>query len=158
MSYKQELQNVDSASSGISVTRNLYVQKNDEWHQITDRKQLNVSDIVKTTITINSPIQREYIAITDSIAGGFEAINPALGNQRYIEELGRDWQSHTRIEIREGKAYWYLRHLAKGERIISYYSRVRHLGEFNLAPAKVEAMYRSDVFGLTNASTISVSK
>jgi uncharacterized protein YfaS (alpha-2-macroglobulin family) len=158
MSYKQQFEDVNPASSGITITRDLYVQKNDEWHQVTENEQLSVSDIVKTTITINSPIEREHIAITDSIAGGFEAINPALGNQRYIEELGRDWHSHTRIEIREGKAYWYLRHLAKGERIISYYSRVRHLGEFNLAPAKVEAMYRSDVFGLTNASTISVSK
>jgi uncharacterized protein YfaS (alpha-2-macroglobulin family) len=158
MSFQQELQDVDSASSGIIITRDLYVQKNDKWHQITEKEQLSVSDIVKTTITINSPLEREHIAITDSIAGGFEAINPALGNQRYIEELGRDWHSHTRIEIREGKAYWYLRHLAKGERKISYYSRVRHVGEFNLAPAKVEAMYRSDVFGLTNASNISVSK
>jgi uncharacterized protein YfaS (alpha-2-macroglobulin family) len=158
MSYQQELQDVDSASSGITITRDLYVQKNDEWHQVTENEQLSVSDIVKTTITINSPLEREHIAITDSIAGGFEAINPALGNQRYIEELGRDWHSHTRIEIREGKAYWYLRHLDKGERKISYYSRVRHVGEFGIAPAKVEAMYRSDVFGLTKSNKIKVTQ
>ena len=158
MSYKQELQDVGSASSGISVTRNLYLQKNDEWHQLTDKTQLNVSDIVKTTITINSPTEREHFAITDSIAGGFEAINPALGNQRYIEELGRDWHSHTRFEIREGKAYWYLRHLAKGERKISYYSRVRHVGDYSIAPAKVEAMYRSDVFGLTKSNNVKVTQ
>ena len=125
---------------------------------MSDCPRYHYHDIVKTTITINSPIERKHIAITDSIAAGFEAINPALGNQRYIEELGRDWHSHTRIEIREGKAYWYLRHLEKGERKISYYSRVKHVGEFNIAPAKVEAMYRSDVFGLTNARTISVLK
>ena len=158
MSYQQQLQDVNSVSSGIAVTRDLYVQKSDKWHQVNDKTQLNVSDIVKTTITINSPLDREHIAITDSIAGGFEAINPALGNQLYIEELGRDWHSHTRIEIREGKAYWYLRHLAKGERKISYYSRVRHVGEFNIAPAKAEAMYRSDVFGLTNASKVKVTQ
>jgi uncharacterized protein YfaS (alpha-2-macroglobulin family) len=158
MSYQQEFQDVDSASSGITITRDLYVQKNDEWHQVTENEQLSVSDIVKTTITINSPLEREHIAITDSIAGGFEAINPALGNQRYVEELGRDWHSHTRVEIREGKAYWYLRHLAKGEQKISYYSRVRHVGEFNIAPAKVEAMYRSDVFGLTKYKGVTVSQ
>jgi len=158
MSYQQELQDVDIASSGIIVTRDLYVQKNEKWHLVTDKEHLSVSDIVKTTITINSPVEREHIAITDSIAGGFEAINPALGNQRYIEELGRDWHSHTRIEIREGKAYWYLRNLSKGERQISYYSRVRHVGEFNIAPAKIEAMYRSDVFGLTKSIKVSVAQ
>ena len=157
MDYQQKLKDVEVASSGITITRDLYVQKNDEWHQVTENAQLSVSDIVKTTITINSPLEREHIAITDSIAGGFEAINPALGNQRYIEELGRGWHSHTRFEIREGKAYWYLRHLAKGEQKISYYSRVRHVGKFNLAPAKVEAMYRSDVFGLTISSKVDIS-
>ncbi len=158
MNYQQQLQDVKSTSSGITLTRDLYVQKNDKWHPITDKEQLIVSDIVKTTITINSPLEREHIAITDSIAGGFKAINPALGNQRYIEELGRDWHSHTRFEIREGKAYWYLRHLAKGERKISYYSRVRHLGEFSIAPTKVEAMYRSDIFGLTKSNKVKVTQ
>ena len=156
MSYQQSFQKVEPVSSGITINRILYVQKNDEWHQVNDETQLKISDIVKTTITINAPLDREHIAITDSIAGGFEAINPALGNLLYIEELGRDWHSHTRIEIREGKAYWYLRHLTKGERKISYYSRVRHVGEFNIAPAKVEAMYRSDVVGLTNSTKIVV--
>ena len=157
MSYQQQLQEVNPASFGITIARDLYVQKNGEWRQVNDKTQLKVSDIVKTTITINSPLDREYIAITDSIGGGFEAINPALDNQRYIKELGRDWYSHTRFEIREGKAYWYLRHLTKGERKISYYSSVRHVGEFSIAPAKVEVMYRSDVFGLTKAKQVKVT-
>jgi hypothetical protein len=158
MSYQQQLNDVSPVSFGISIARQIYVQKNDKWQLINDKSQLKIGDIAKTTITLNSPLEREHVAITDSIAGGFEAINPEFGNQRFIEELGRDWYSHTRFEIREGKALWYLRHLNKGERKISYYSRVRHIGEFNVAPVKVETMYRSDVYGLTNASKVSISK
>jgi uncharacterized protein YfaS (alpha-2-macroglobulin family) len=81
-----------------------------------------------------------------------EAINPALGNQSYISELGQDWRSHTQLEIRNGKVYWYLRNLAKGDTKLSYYSRVKHQGNYHIAPAQIEAMYRSDVYGSTPAS------
>ena len=158
MNYQQNLQDVEPVSSGITLGRILYVQNNNKWQPVNNKTMLNIGDVVKTTITINGALDREHIAITDSIPGGFEVINPALGNQLYMDDLGRDWPSHTRIEIREGKAFWYLRHLAKGERKISYYSRVRHVGTFNIAPAKIEAMYRSDVYGLTKASKVKVSQ
>jgi uncharacterized protein YfaS (alpha-2-macroglobulin family) len=158
MNYQQNLHDVEPVSSGITINRTLYVQKNKEWQLIDNKTVLIIGDVVRTTITLNSALDREHIAITDSISGGFEAINPALGNELYIDDLGSDWHSHTRIEIRVGKAFWYLRHLTKGERKISYYSRVRHVGQFNIAPAKVEAMYRSDVFGLTQSSKVKVSQ
>jgi len=158
MNYQQNLQDVEPLSSGITISRILYVQNNNKWQPVNKNTMLNIGDIVKTTFAINGALDREHIAMTDSIPGGFEVINPALGNQLYMDDLGRDWPSHTRIEIREGKAFWYLRHLTKGERKISYYSRVRHVGTFNIAPAKIEAMYRSDVFALTKANKVKVTK
>lgn len=157
ISYAQHLNDIEKSGSGITVQRKHYVERNDQWEEIT-QQSIQIGELVKTTITINSPKDREHIAISDSIAGGFEAINPALGNQHYINDLGRNWVNNNRIEIRNGKAYWYLRHLSKGSHDISYYSRVRFSGEFKVAPAKVEAMYRTDVLSNTDANIIIVER
>jgi uncharacterized protein YfaS (alpha-2-macroglobulin family) len=152
MTYQQNFSDITAVSSGVAITRKRYVKREDTWQLVKQNDQLRVGELVKTTIIINSPTTREHIALTDPVPGGVEAINPALGNQSYISELGQDWRSHTQLEIRNGKVYWYLRNLAKGDTKLSYYSRVKHQGNYHIAPAQIEAMYRSDVYGSTPAS------
>jgi uncharacterized protein YfaS (alpha-2-macroglobulin family) len=158
MIYAQQLDDINESAIGIAVTRKLFVQRNEEWKLIDDKTSLKLGELVKTTLTVSSPTNREHIAITDSVAGGLEAINPEISNQRYQDTLGRNWMDNTRIEIRNGKTYWYLRNLNKGEHDISYYSRARYSGEFGIAPARVEAMYLSDVTANTQATRIIVKR
>lgn len=156
LTYTQSIQDAQPTSSGITMQRQLWVKSGEQWLPVTTDTKLRVGDIVKTKITLDSPKDRQHIAITDSIPGGFEAINPDINNRYYSENREQDWWRSNRIEIRDGKARWYIRYLDKGETAVSYFSRVRHVGQFQLAPAGVEAMYRSDVYSATEAGEISV--
>lgn len=158
LSYEQNITDVKPKALGISIQRNLFVNRYNEWQPIDENETLEVGELVKTTISIDGSKSREHIAITDFIAGGFEAINPEIGNKLFVDSLGADWVGSNRIEIRNGKAYWYIRHLNKGKRDISYYSRVRHSGVYTIGPAKVEAMYRTDVESNTSAVTVTVKR
>ncbi len=155
LSYQQAIPSLPATSAGLNVQRLHYVNRNHEWQLLDDSEPLKVGEVVKTSVVIRSPIQRQHVAITDDVAGGFEVINPAY-NQLYPLHLDKYDYKNGRLEIRKGKVYWYLRTLNKGEKTFSYYSRVKHRGKYHMAPAKVEAMYRSDVFATSSSRRVEV--
>ena len=156
MQYQQSMENVPATSNGIHINRQAFVQRNNEWLALNSTSKITVGEIVKIELIVNSSIAREHVAITDSIAGGFEAINPEFSNQLYSQDLSYEWFQSNRIEIKQGQAKWYLRHLSKGPQKFTYYNRTRHTGNYNIAPAKVETMYRSDIFATTSATKVKI--
>jgi len=155
LQYEQNLLDVQAVANGIAIERLTEVLRNEKWLPIQN-KNLKIGDLVKTTLRINSPIARQHVAISDGIAGGFEALQPNFSNQRYQNHYARSWFYQNNVEISNGKAYWNLHYLPEGERDFVYYSRVRHSGTYTQAPAQIEAIYRNDVKAITAARLITV--
>ena len=105
MNYLQDFSTAKVIANGLHIKRELAVQKDGQWLDIFNDSLLKVGDIVRVKITVNSPIEREHIAVKDSIAGGFEAINPDLNNQYYNNDMNYRWFELNRIEIRNGIAF-----------------------------------------------------
>ena len=156
VNYSLPINKIKPSSQGIGIEKVMFVKRNQEWQKVESQTVLTPGDLIRTTLTVNSPVAREQLAITDSIPGGFEAINPSIDNKYYLESLGERWQLNHRIEIRDGKAHWYILKLKEGQQSISYYNRVRHSGEYKAGPAQVEAMYREDVKGNTGTGKVNI--
>lgn len=155
LQYKQALFDVRAEAMGIDINRHLEVFRNGQWEAI-QQTHLEIGDLVKTSLRVSSPIARHQIAISDAIAGGFEALQANFSNQRYKEDYSRSWFHQNKLEIKDGKAFWYVHYLAKGEQDFVYYSRVRHSGTYTIAPAHVQALYRTDVKANTAANQVHI--
>lgn len=153
--YMQNIESIAPASAGLSISRAITVKRGDEWIDI-DESSLVIGDLIKTEIVVDSPIARQHIAITDSIAGGFEAINPSQQSSRYSDYFDYSWFRFNAVQIRNGKAFWYINRLLQGHNSFVYFSRVRHAGEFTIAPVNAEAMYRTDVYGNSQSKRITI--
>lgn len=155
LKYMQNIGSIAEASAGLSVSRSIMVKRGDKWIN-TDESTLIIGDLIKTEILVDTPIGRQHIAITDSIAGGFEAINPARQNERYGDYFDYSWFRANNVQIRNGKAFWYINRLHQGQNSFVYFSRVRHMGEFTIAPVQIEAIYRTDIYANSQSKRISV--
>ena len=155
--YQQPLAAVEPAANGISVERRLQVKRGKRWRSVKG-KPLALGELVRVEVQVDTPIAREHVAVTDSIPGGLEAIHPRLGPRLYNEGLGASWPSGGHLEIKEGKASWFIRRLRAGRHTLAYYARARHPGDYALGPARAEAMYRPDVWGNTRAGSVKVAR
>ena len=156
LTYQASLSDITEENNGINITRERLVRMNDEWQPLLNTSTLKVGDIVKTVLSVNSPIKREHIAVTDSVAGGLEVISPFLQNAFYHQDRDYGWSGQNHIEINEGEVKWYIINLPKDGQKYSYYSRVRHQGSFLTGPASAQAMYRSDINARTTSSVITI--
>jgi len=154
--YQQALDGVKAQSNGINIKRERFVRVDDLWLPVTQTMTLKVGDIVKTKLTVDSPIKRKHIAVTDNVAGGLEVISPLLENVFYNEDDERGWSNQNHVDINNGIVKWYIINLNKNQQHYSYYSRVRHQGQFITGPARAEAMYRSDINARTASSEITI--
>ena len=155
LQYKQTIEKTPESAAGLSISRTISVKRDDKWVDI-EASSLVIGDLVKTQIIVDSPIARQHIAITDSIAGGFEAISPSQQSLRYSEYFDYSWFRYNAVQIRNGKAFWYINNLQKGQSSFVYLSRVRHSGNFTIAPVYIEAMYRTDVFANSESERVLV--
>ncbi len=156
LQYKQKLETVEATANGLHIQRTLWRKHNDEWLLITDATRVNIGDLVKVEIKLQSPKTRQHVAISDATAGALEAIYPNQNTFLYLQEHSETWFDDGNIAIKDGKVTWYKPNLAEGETTFTYFGRVRHNGVFSLPPATAEAMYREDVNAQTAAGTLRV--
>lgn len=157
MEYQLPLTEVTAQNAGLDLKRQRFVRVDGKWQLINSNTDLRVGDLVKTTLSIGSAIPRTHLAITDDVAGGLEVISPWLQNVFYKDSSSREWKSNNHIDIQDGRVTWYLLDLQDKDSY-SYYSRVRHVGEFQTGPAIAEAMYRTDVKSRTSSSRVVINE
>ena len=95
-----------------------------------------------------------YLAIDDPLPAVFEAVNPEFKTQGGdLQVAGHgDWKrlycNHT--ELRSDRALFFCDYLHQGgDYAVQYLARVVAPGEATAAPAKIEAMYEPQRYGLS---------
>lgn len=137
--YVLPLEQLSEKAVGMALQREFYVKRKTQWQQLFN-DDLHVGDIVKVVLSIDLPVDRAHIALTDRLAGGLEAVNPRLAGQLNL-------LADEPAQIQRGYVRWYPEHLSKGRHQFVYYAKVRYPGRYTAPPAKIEAMYNSDVWG-----------
>lgn len=115
--------------------------------------QPRVGDLVRVTLKLRVP-NAEYVVVDDSLPSTFEAINPDFASQGAADKEVQAKNRYSRWtcshqEMRDDRALFFCDRAYAGQYQIDYLARVTGVGEAIAAPAKVEAMYEPQEYGLS---------
>jgi alpha-2-macroglobulin len=119
-----------------------------------EANDLRVGDMVVISLNIQISGGDRYLAINDPLPSVLEAINPEFGsqNEREADQLPEGieaWFCDHR-EIRADRALFFTDYAPqKGKFQLRYLARVIAEGDTIAPPARIEAMYQPDKYGLT---------
>jgi uncharacterized protein YfaS (alpha-2-macroglobulin family) len=130
-------------------------------------------DLVRVTLTFRLTKERRFVAVTDPLPAGFEAVESwfattardlASQQDRHTNEGGdasnwRNWWRYSgfdRVERHDDRIQLFATRLAEGLHEFSYIVRATTAGTFRTAPARAEEMYEPEVFGRTATTMIEI--
>ncbi len=152
---------VDAENRGLGVQR--IVQRLDESGQavgdpFTTGGQdlvLEAGQLVKVTLRLTSPADRNYVVVDDPLPAGLEPLNEAFltSSQEYEEQTGSDrwWGSFNFTEMRDDRVLLFADYLTRGEHTYTYIARATTPGTFLHPPPRSELLYKPELNG-RNAS------
>ncbi|OYW28269.1 MAG: hypothetical protein B7Z47_05960, partial [Chthoniobacter sp. 12-60-6] len=122
-------------------------------------EDLRVGDMVVVTLKIEIGGGDRYLAIDDALPAVFEAINPEFGTQSEREgdqlpDGTQAWFCDHRELLTDRALFFTDFAPAKGKFSLQYLARVIAEGDTTAPPAKIEAMYQPDKYGLSPTQRI----
>lgn len=126
-------------------------------------ENLEIGDLVAVTLDLQLSKPGQYIAVDDPLPSILEAINPKFVSQTpgaapppgANQELILPWWS-SHEELRHDRALFFADHLwSAGTYRLSYLTRVVAEGMVTAPPAKIEAMYEPEQYGLSGTQLMS---
>src|SRR5215207_1541847 len=168
---------VRADDEGISVER---------WYESYSNGKPVVSvregELVRVRLRVTTPADREFVAITDPLPAGLEAVDLSLRTSSTLAPFAgaphrkerRDdtapggrwmygswdsgwWTPWDHKEIRDDRVHWFARQLWKGAFEISYVARATTAGVFVRPPAYAEEMYNPAVRGRSDGGWFTVT-
>lgn len=129
---------------------------------IAAAENLKVGDLILVTLDINIPNEREtYLAIDDALPAIFEAVNPEFKTSETQKvNAAREARSlyATHTELRKDRVLFFADYVyGAGDYSLQYLARVVAPGEVTAPPAKIEAMYEPQRFGLSGTGRITAA-
>ena len=126
---------------------------------LTDATQFDVGDLVVVRLELNIPeAEQQYLAIDDPLPAIFESVNPAFKGRGERKEPGWTGQELpiNFQEMRTDRTLFFCDYLANQDNYrIEYLARVVAAGEATAPPAKIEAMYEPQRYGLSATGRVS---
>ena len=154
MSYPSDVS--QSVNAGLEVKRRFFVKRGSDFVPIDASVDLKRGDQVKVELTVVNPVTRYFVALRDSVAGAFEPVNSVSATASLSDPVAED----CAFDFKDtGHAFvgFYAETLPAGTHRVSYAAQVVADGVFTAFPAKAEAMYSPDVFGLTASDVVKVA-
>lgn len=154
---RPELMPIEAENKGFSIQRS-YEKVNTDG-SIGAAENLHVGDLILVTLDINIPNEREtYLAIDDALPAIFEAVNPTFktqATQRVNKERSKRTLYTNYREIQKDRVLFFADSVySAGDYSLQYLARVVAPGEVTAPPAKIEAMYEPQRFGLSGTGRI----
>nr|HEX4318707.1 MG2 domain-containing protein [Kofleriaceae bacterium] len=152
-------------SHGYSVTR--------AYTDTTGKALATVKagQLVNITLSIHADDTHRWIAISDPLPAGFEAVNPDLatgnsaaaandtaggGGGDYYDSRWGTYGRWSYTEMRDDRVRWFADQFYQGAQEITYQARATTPGTFTAAPTTIEAMYQPEINGRSDTQTITV--
>lgn len=156
LSVRPENLSVEPAKRGFSVKRT-YSRLNLDG-SLEARGDFEIGDLVVVRLELDSPKPEEvYLAVDDPLPSIFEAIDPAFTNRGKatlpvgtVKPLPVSYK-----ELRQDRALFFCNDLdEKGAYQVEYVARVVSSGEVTAPPAKIEAMYEPQRYGMSATTRV----
>ncbi|MGC3992196.1 MAG: alpha-2-macroglobulin family protein [Chthoniobacteraceae bacterium] len=120
-------------------------------------KDLRVGDLIVVTLEINVLRPNRYLALEDPLPSVFEPVNPEFTTQNTRQDakaIDNAWACDYR-ELRNDKALFFTNEWdQKGVFELKYLARVIAEGDVIAPPARIEAMYEPDHYGLSEIQQV----
>ncbi len=150
-----DLKTFQSVSKGFGLTRTY--ERLTPVGTLEPAEDLHVGDLIVITLNIKVSKPNRYLAIEDPLPSVFEPINPEFTTQNTRKDAeGEDnaWYTDHR-ELRHDKALFFTNDWSqKGEFHLKYLARVIAEGDVVAPPARIEAMYEPEQYGLSDIQRI----
>jgi alpha-2-macroglobulin len=130
-------------------------------------------DLVRVTLSFALTKERRFVAVTDPLPAGFEAVESWFATTAATLARAQDdqgdrgsenwfswWQrgGFDHIERFDNRVQLFATRLSEGRHEFSYIVRATTAGTFRTAPARAEEMYSPEVFGRTSTAVIEVKR
>jgi hypothetical protein len=144
-----------------------------EWNR--HRPPPGAGDLVRVTLTLRLTKERRFVAVTDPIPAGFEAVESWFATTAQTIASQQDRQSNPNgsadswdnwwrfggfdhVERHDDRVQLFATRLSEGLHEFSYIVRATTAGTFRTAPAHAEEMYEPEVFGRTATAVIEIKR
>jgi uncharacterized protein YfaS (alpha-2-macroglobulin family) len=159
----------DNLDQGISIERSYAPYK--EGADLPAATRFNAGDLIRVTLRFTLTKERRYVAVTDPLPAGFEAVESwfattasdlarAQDDQNVPDDNGWRWWwergGFDHVERHDNRVQLFATRLSEGVHEFSYIVRATTSGTFRTAPAHAEEMYEPEVFGRTATATLEV--
>ena len=124
-------------------------------------------DLIRVTLMLTLPKERRYVAVTDSLPAGVEAVDgwfrttaTDLARDSSVQSADQSWEERWRrggfdhIEKYDERIALFATRLSEGRHVFSYLVRATTAGTFRVSGAWAEEMYAPEVNGRTAPATI----
>jgi hypothetical protein len=154
---------------GLRLTRQYSLVSTGASPSAPPATEFRRGDVVRVTVSVWIPHEGRFLAITDPLPAGLEAIDGAL--QTTARDLARDatrpssdgsWLDWWRrggfqhIDKHDDRVVAFATRLAAGHHEFSYLARAMTAGRFETAGTSGEAMYAPEISGRAAAATVIV--
>ena len=155
------------ASHGVSIHR----AYSDAAGKVVNLNEVKPGQIVRIALRIEMPqldsYRLGYLAITDRLPAGFEALNTDLATTGSLPELSKDHpffeglseygSAESHVDLRDDRVQIYFDHVYSGHAVYaSYLARAVTAGTFTIPPAGGELMYEAGSEGYSDATKVTV--
>lgn len=120
----------------------------------------SAGDLIRVTLTVTLPKERRYVAVTDALPGGVEAVDSwfrttatDLAKEASTQPVDASFEARwrrggfDRVEKYDDRVLMYATRLSEGRHEFSYLVRATTSGTFNVAGTWAEEMYAPEVNG-----------
>ncbi len=161
------VQEVKALDRGIIVSRQYYLQSDQEGKPISSAK---VDDVIQVKLTLIAPNDLHYVVVEDPFPAGTEGIDTSLATTSVVGQApkltrtdvrnpwsgGYGWWYFSHSELRDEKAVLFATYLPKGTYEYTYSIRAYLPGDFRVIPTHAEEMYFPDVFGRSDGGVFKI--
>lgn len=123
-------------------------------------RTLQAGEMVRVTLRLTSPADRNYVVVDDPLPAGLETLNAAFATTDGAVTRGtgsdRWWGSFNHSEMRDDRVVLFADYLTRGEHTYTYVARATVPGTFVHPPAQAELMYQPEINGRNASGTLIV--
>ena len=144
--YMQKASDVEDASSGLSVKREVIMEERGERREEKyNGKNLKVGDKVRIRLTIQADRDYDFVQVQDKRAACLEPVRQLSGYHNGCYQAPRD-----------NSTYYYFDRMAKGTHIVETEYYVDREGVYQMGVCTVQCAYSPEYSARTGAMTITI--
>lgn len=136
--YFENLENIGTSSSGINITKKLFIEKDGDNGKyiipVNDKNSIKIGDKIIVRIEIKNDRDLEFVHLKDMRGAGFEPIN-VISNYKYQDNLG------YYEETKDSSQNFFFDYIPKGTHIFEYPIVAFNSGDFSAGITTIQCMY-----------------